>query len=50
MQIALLYMHKIWSAGIDENYQLETFTYGHLKRFSNGKMQNLLRQSNQGGH
>ena len=30
-------------------YLLKTFRYGHLKRFSNSKMQNFLRQSNQGG-
>ena len=28
---------------------LKTLRYSHLKRFSNSKMQNFLRQSNQGG-
>ena len=37
-----------FAAIIDSNW-LNTFRYGHLKRFSNGKMQNFLRQSNQGG-
>ena len=48
MQNTLLYMHNISSAIIDSNW-LNTFRYGHLKRFSNGKMQNFLWQSNQGG-
>ena len=48
MQNTLLYMHNISSAMIDSNW-LNTFRYGHLKRFSNGKMQNFLWQSNQGG-
>ena len=47
MQNTLLYMHNISSAIIDSNW-LNTFRYGHLKRFSNGKMQNFLWQSNQG--
>ena len=38
MQNTLLYMHNISSAIIDSNW-LNTFRYGHLKRFSNGKMQ-----------
>jgi len=48
MQNTLLYVHNILSAMIDSNW-LNTFRYGHLKRFSNGKMQNFLWQSNQGG-
>ena len=37
MQNTLLYMHNISSAIIDSNW-LNTFRYGHLKRFSNGKI------------
>ena len=44
IQNRLLYMHNITSAIIDSNW-LNTFRYGHLKRFSNGKMQNFLWQS-----
>ena len=48
MQNPLLHMHNISSAIIVSNW-LNTFRYGHLKRFSNGKMQNFLWLSNQGG-
>ena len=47
MQNTLLYMHNISSAIIDSKW-LNTFRYGHLKRFSNGKMQNFLQKSNRG--
>ena len=47
MQNTLFYVHNISSAIIDSNW-LNTFRYCHLKRFSNGKMQNFLWQSNQG--
>ena len=40
IQNALLYMHSILSATIDSNW-LNTSRYGHLKRVSNGKMQNF---------
>ena len=48
MQNTPLYMHNIWPAIIDSNW-LNTFRFGHLKCFSNDKMQNFLLQSNQGG-
>ena len=33
---------------IDQNW-FKPFKYGHLKHFTNGKIQNFLRQPNQGG-
>ena len=48
VQDTLLYVYNILSAIIDLNW-LGTFRYGHLKRFSNGKMKSFLWQFNQGG-
>ena len=47
---AALYKYNIWLAFIDSNrLNTNTSKYGHLKRFSIGKMENFLWQSNPGG-